>query len=342
MKKAVTLLVITLFVFGFVLAGCGGAKQEAAQPEDNSQQEAPEKLKVAMLLPGPISDQGWNATAYNGLKLIEENLGAEIAYTENVAQSDFEEVFRGYATQGYDIIFGHGFQFGDAAMKVAPEFPEVKFIITSTDISQAPNVASLNNDNTQQGFLAGVLSALLTESKIVGAVGGMEIPSIKAYMDGFVAGVKYIDPNIKALTTYVGDFKDAAKAKEVALAMINQQADVLNHDADAAGLGVIDAAKAKGVKVLGAISDQYELAPEVMVSSALSDLTLAFEVITKQILEGSFEAKMYVFGVTEGTVGLAPYHDFEDKIPQEVKDKVNSVVEDLNSGKIDVQSLITP
>ena len=240
--------------------------------------------------------------------------------------------FSGYAIEGYDIIFGHGSN--DAAMKVAPEFPDSKFVITSTDISQEPNVASLNNDNRQQGFLAGALAALLTEVDKVGVVGGMEIPSLQAYMNGFDKGAKYINPDITILSTYTGDFVDAAKAKEVAAAMIQQGADIIAHDADAAGLGAIEAAVEADTRVIGAISDQYELAPDHMVTSALSDLTKAIEVMAEQIKNGDFEAKMYNFGIEEGTVGLAPYHNFEDKVLQEVKDKMQQIMDDIVQVKL--------
>lgn len=337
MRKIVSLLLILAMVT-FAIVGCGRSQQEEQQGASEQQGDTADQkpFKVAMLLAGPISDQGWNATAYNGLLNIEKNLGAEISYTENVAQSDFEEVFRGYAIEGYDIIFGHGFQFGDAAMKVAPEFPDSKFVITSTDISQEPNVASLNNDNRQQGFLAGALAALLTEVNKVGVVGGMEIPSIQAFMNGFDKGAKYINPDITILSTYTGDFVDAAKAKEVAAAMIQQGADIIAHDADAAGLGVIEACVERNTRVIGAISDQYELAPDHMVTSALSDLTKAIEVMAEQIKNGDFEAKMYNFGIEEGTVGLAPYHNFEDKVPQEVKDKMQQIMDDIVAGKIEL------
>jgi basic membrane protein A len=95
---------------------------------------------------------GWNASAYEGLKKAETDFKVEIAYSENVQQSDMEEVLRGYAIQEYDIIIGHGFQFNDAAKKVAKEFTESMFVVTSSDISQSPNLASVNLDNEQQGF----------------------------------------------------------------------------------------------------------------------------------------------------------------------------------------------
>lgn len=346
-KRTLALFLIVLLA-SMVVLGCGGGKTEKAEtvkegetPAETEKTEEPQKtLKVALLTPGPINDRGWNATAYQGLQMIKEELGAEIAYSEKVAPSDFEEVFRGYASQGFDVIFGHGFQFGDPAMKVAKEFPDTKFIITSTDISQEPNVASLGNSNLEQGFVGGALCALLTKSKIVGSVGGMEIPSIIAYMDGFKAGCKYVDPSVKPLISYIGNFDDAAKGKELALAMIQEGADVINHDADHAGLGVIEAAKEKGVMAVGAISDQNEVAPEVVVNSALSDLSRAYVLIVKDILAGKFEARCVNYGIKEGTVGLAPWHNWEDKVDQSVKDKMNQIIEDVKNGKLNIADYV--
>ena len=120
--------------------------------------------------------------------------------------------------------------------------------------------------------------------------------------------------------------------------MIQKGADVIAHDADAAGLGVVEAAAEADVMVIGAISDQFELAPDHMVSSALSDLTLAIEIMAKQVKEdNNFEAKMYNYGIKEGTVGLSPYHNFEDKVPQEVKDKLEAIMEGLVAEKIQLE-----
>jgi basic membrane protein A len=333
-------------VLAALLAGCGApeppkaAPKPAETPKPAPPKEAPKQWKVALLTSGPINDKGWNATAYDGLQMIKTQLGAQVAYSEKVAPSDFEEVFRGYANQGFDVIFGHGFQFGDAAMKVAKQFPNAKFIITSTDISQAPNVASLGNSNLEQGFVAGALAALLTKTKVVGSVEGMDIPSIKAYVDGFKAGAAYIDPKVKVLISYIGNFDDAAKGKQLALAMIQAKADVINHDADAAGLGVIEAAKSKKVMCIGAISDQNAVAPEVVVNSAISDLSKAYVLSVKDVIAGKFKAVSVNYGIKEGTVGLAPWHNWESKVDASIKTKMTQLIEDVKTGKIDINKLV--
>jgi len=270
---------------------------------------------------------------------IKDELGAEVAYSEQVAASDFEEVFRGYAMEGYNLIFGHGFQFGEPALKVAPEFPDTKFIITSTNITQEPNVGSILNDSLQQGFLAGVVAGLMTESNYVGSVGGMEIPSIIAFQEGFLLGVKYVNPEAKAVIPYTGNFYDAAQAKEMAIAMINEGADIITHDADKAGLGVIEAGKEYGIPTIGAIGDQHSLSPETVVTSALNDMAMALVTVAKLVQEGKFSPKNYVMGVAEGCVGLAPYYSWEDKLDKEIKDKIAQIVKDIETGKLDVSSL---
>lgn len=338
MKRFLSVGLILVLLAALLLAGCGGSKP-AEENKDNANAPQEDKLKVAALLPGTINDQGWNATAYRGLKLIEEKFGAEIAYTEKVAQSDMEENFRGYASQGFDIVIGHGFEFGDAAKKVAPEFPDVKFIVTSTNIHQEPNLASLNTDNYEQGFLQGVVAGLITKTGKVGAVGGMEIPPIADSLRGFEKGAKYVNQNVEVLSAFTGDFEDAAKAKETALAMIEKGADVIMADADQAGIGAIEAAKEKGVLAIGANGDQNSLAPDTVVTSGFDDLAFAMEILVNDIVNGKFEPKFYDLGVAEGAVYLAPYHSFEDKLDQAVKDKIQQIFEDMKSNKLDAHAL---
>lgn len=332
MKKLVKTLAITFLSLSLLLTSCGKTEPKTTNGDKPNDVK---KLKVALLLPGTINDNGWNATAYNGLKLIEEKLGAEVAYSEKVAQSDQEEIFRNYAAQGYNMLIGHGFEFGDAAKRVAKDNPDVKFLITSTDISQEPNLASENTNPLQMGFLEGVVAGLATKSNFVGAVGGMEIPPIVLACKGFEAGVKYINPDAKVTTTMTGDFDDAVKSKEAAKALIAQGADVVMLDADQAGLGVIEACKEKGVYAVSSISVQHELAPDTVLGSGISDVPLAMEIVAKHIVDGDFKPQFYNLGVNDGAVYLVPNPKFESMY----KDKLAQVVEDIKSGKIKVEEL---
>lgn len=341
MKKWMAVL-LTLALLA-VLAGCGSKPQSGSS--DTGVEASPsgeakggkKQLKIALLLPGPINDMGWNASAYEGLKQAEKKYGASVAYVENVAQSDMEENFRGFALQGYDLIIGHGFQFGDAAKKVASQFPKAKFVVTSSNISQPPNVASVNIDNEMQGFIMGAIAALMSKSKVVGAIGGEQIPPIVGTVQGFEKGAKYIDPQIKVLTAYTGNFNDVNKAKEMALAMIAQGADIIMANANQAGLGSIQACKEKGILAIGSNMDQNPVAPDTVLVSVIKSVPVLISYVVDLIYNNKFEPKFYNLGVKEGAVYLSPWHGFENKVPQEVKARIARIMKDLEEGKLDIR-----
>ncbi|QGP91207.1 ABC transporter substrate-binding protein PnrA-like protein [Neomoorella glycerini] len=336
-------LAVVFLLTTVLVAGCGGKKESGKQeqPSQSSQtnqgKDTGKKLKVALLLPGPINDNGWNASAYEGLKKAGEELGVETAYRERVSQSDQVDAFRAYATQGYDVIIGHGFEFGDAAKRVAKDFPNVKFVVTSSDISQAPNVASLQVMNVEAGFFGGALAGLVTKTGKVGYVGGMEIPPITNALYGFKAGAKYVNPKVEVKTALTGSFEDVAKAKETATAFIQQGADVVLGNADQAGLGVVQAAKEKGVMAVGYDHDQSNVAPETIVGTSIQSYPIAIVDFVKLVMDGKFEAKFYPMGVKEGATGIIWNPSY--KLPDGVKDKMTRIIEDAKAGKIDIQKL---
>jgi basic membrane protein A len=336
---AVILLVAVTGCSGKHPAGKGdaGSKVENKSSDSNRTQEGKKQLKIALLLPGPINDMGWNASAYEGLKQAEKKYGASVAYVENVAQSDMEENFRGFALQGYDLIIGHGFQFGDAAKKVASQFPNSRFVVTSSNISQQPNVASVNIDNEMQGFVMGAVAALMSKSKVVGAIGGEQIPPIVGSIQGFEKGAKYIDPKIKVLTAYTGNFNDVNKAKETALAMIAQGADIIMANANQAGLGSIQACQEKKILAIGSNMDQNPIAPDTVLVSVIKSVPVLISYVVELIYNGKFEPKFYNLGVKEGAVYLSPWHGFENKVPQNVKDRLARIMKDLEEGKLDIR-----
>jgi len=336
-KSLCLFLVLALSLFMFI--GCGQSSkpsqqekpQSAEQPEESPAKE-PELPKVALLLPGPINDGGWNAIAYNGLKLIGDEYGAEIVYVENVKTSDMEEMFRNFAGQGFGVVIGHGFEFGDAAAKVAPDFPEVKFVVTSSDISQAPNLGSLKVNTTQQGFISGATAALLSETNKVGALGGMEIPPIKSYIEGFEKGAKHVNPDVTVLTGFTGSMEDSAKMKEMMTAFIQQGVDAGAANGDQSGLGGLEALKEADKIAIGVSYDQSQLAPQNIPLSVSQSYPLALSFLYNEILEGRFEAKAYLMGVKEGAVGIIYNESFE--LPGEVKTQIEAILQDLADGKI--------
>lgn len=347
MKKNAMKTLLTLGIAAAMtisLAGCGSSEKgstEAGSPAESSASTEKESsdIKVALILPGTANDKGWNQEAYDGLVEIEK-LGYEIAYSENVAASDYESTFRGYADQGFGIVVGHGTEFEDAACKVAVDYPDTMFCVTSSDITQEPNVCSLQNLNNEQGFIAGVVAALATESGKVAAVGGMEIPSIQSYMLGFEQGVAYVDNGTEALTAYTGDFNDATKVKEQAKVFIEQGADIIAQDADEAGLGLFEAVKdtPDGIYAIGAVKDQYEECPGKVLTSATNAIGKGMVVAVETYAEKGLEPICYKFGISEGVIGLADYHDCSEVLTDEEKAYVEDVIAKIANGEIEVKS----
>lgn len=340
-KLATTMLV--LFLASIFLVGCGGSKNsqesESEAPEAEAPQEEEKPFKVAALMPGPLNDGGWNASCYEGIKLAEKELGAEIAYQESVPQSDFEESFRGYASQGYDVIIGHGFQFADAAKKVATEYPDTTFLMTDSREFQEPNVGSYSVLAKEAGFLGGVVAATYTKSGKVAIVGGLSIPPVTDMIEGFKKGVKYTNPEVEALDTITGNFEDVAKAKEMARVFIEQGADIVMHQADQAGLGVIEAAAEAKLPAIGVIKDQQDLDPDTVLVSAFRNIPAGILYIINEVKNDNFKPQFYPLGVKDGSVGLIWNERLKDKLTPEMLEAIDKIVADLEAGKIDLEAL---
>lgn len=325
MKKG---LIVTLAIFAAIaLTGCGKTAEKK------------ETFKVALAINGSKTDGGWSQIAYDGLLKAEEKLGAEISVSENTKASDFEKVFRNYAKEGNDLIIGHGFEFGDAAMAVADEFPDVMFVITSSTVTNGKNVGSVSNFNLQAGFLQGALAAMMTKTNTVGCIGGKEIPTIVKTLVGFDIGAKYVKPGIKVLSAVTGDADDANKSKEQALSFISQGADVLMANANAAGRGVYVAAEEKGVYAIASISGEFDAYTKGLIASTKVDMSTSIFQVAEKVQKGTYKAAAEMYGVKEGIVDLVYSPKLESVIPADVKSKIDDIKSKLISGEIDVISM---
>ena len=232
-----------------------------------------EEFKVALLLPASITDGGWNAFAYDGLKAIEKELGAEISHVESRTSTDQEAHFRDYAMDGYQLIFGHGFEYQESAKQVAPDFPETVFI-TSTGNTVTDNISPIVFAIEEPVYLLGVIAGSMTQTNKIGIVGGQNISAINSIFTAFEQGAKSVNPDVVVRRAYVGNWSDIGKGKELALAHINEGSDFLFPVADVAGLGVFQAvetaqAEGKTVYAFGVYRDQSELSPTTIVASAI-------------------------------------------------------------------------
>jgi basic membrane protein A and related proteins len=282
-------------------------------------------FKVALLTPGPISDQAWNAAAYRGLLRIRDSLGAQISNVETKTPAEFDENFRQYGAQGYSLVIANGFEYQDAVQRVAPDYPQTMYVTTSGDRT-GQNWAGIDFRFEEGAYLAGVIAAGVSKSGVIGTIGGTELPPVKRGFAGFVAGARSVNPRVRVLSSYVGNWDDASAAKEQALAQITQGADVIFQNADAAGLGVFQAAKdSKGVWVIGSNSDQNSVAPAVTLASVVIDLPHALFMVGQQVRDGLFTPAVITLGAEQQVVKLVINPALGPDIPGAARVAVDSI-----------------
>ena len=307
------------------LASCTTGRDDASSTDED--------FRVALLTPGPISDQSWNAGAYEGLMRIRDSLGAQVSHIQTRTPADFEENFRQYGAQGYDLVIGHGFEFQDAAERVAGDHPETVFIVTSGN-RVASNVAPVVFGFDEPSYLAGVLAGHLTRSGAVGLIGGTELPPVRSSFHSFEAGVKSVRPDSRITTAYIGNWDDISAGKEQALAQIARGVDVIFQNADAAGLGAFQAAREHpGVLVFGTNANQNDVAPDVVIASVVIDLPHAFLQIAREVRDGRFTARVLTMGPREDVVDLVLNPALEHRVTADARAAIDSVRVEIRAGR---------
>jgi basic membrane protein A and related proteins len=320
---------IALLVFNITVGICSAcaSSKEAAQSSTGGP-----TFSVALLTPGPISDQSWNGGAYEGLLRIRDSLGAQVSHIQTKTPAEFEENFRQYGAKGYALVFGHGFEFQDAAARVAPSFPKTVFVTTGGTRTSA-NVAAMSFAFEQPSYLAGVVAASVSTSGIIGCIGGTELPPVKSGFAAFAMGVHFVRPDAKIVTAFIGNWDDAGAGKEQALAQISRGVDVIYQNADAAGLGIFQAAKeSKGVFIIGSNSDQNAVAPSVTLGSVVIDLPVAFMAMAREVKAGAFAPRVHVLDTQSGVMKWVVNPATKSRIPARTVQLVDSLERQMRAG----------
>jgi basic membrane protein A and related proteins len=326
MNRIRAVLSTALHMSVLALTACGSGRETPAREAST--------LKVALLTPGPISDQSWNGGAYAGLERIRDSLGAAISHVQTKTPADFEENFRQYGAQGYDIVFGHGFEFQDAAKRVGPDYPKTVYIVSSAGLAQAPNVAGIGFAFAEASYLAGLIAGSVTRSGVVGTIGGTEIPPVRESFDAFTAGVHDAAPRARVLRAFIGNWDDASAGREQASAQIDQGADVIFQNADAAGLGVFQAARqTKKALVIGSNSNQNAVAPEITLGSVVIDLPHAFLTVARSVAEKRFKAEPISLGTQSRVVLLVMNDALRGRVPPAMLARVDSLQKEMLAGR---------
>jgi basic membrane protein A len=346
MRKSLFALFALMLVASMVLSACGGAAAPGG------------KLKVGLVTDvGGVNDKSFNQSAWVGTQKGAQEFGMDAKYIESKQPTDYEKNIDQFATEKYDVIITVGFLMGDATAVKAKQYPNIKFAIidnayfptkgvaycddTKKDCyvdGGLTNVTSLMFQEDQVGYLAGVLAAGMSKTGVVCSVAGMEIPPVVRFVVGYQNGAKWMKPDIKTpLNVYIPSFTDPAKGKEVGNSMIGQGCDVVFGVGGNTGNGGLLAAKEKGLMAIGVDVDQYNTYPEVkdaLLSSAAKNVDAAVYEYLKAVNGKTSKAGVFTANLSNGGIGLAPYHDWDSKIPQAVKDKVKEAADGLKSGTL--------
>lgn len=294
---------------------------------------------------GEIDDRSFNQSAWEGVEAAAEQFGAaEIRYIETEDSTDYADNIALFAEEGYDIIVTVGFALGEATLVAAEQYPDVHFIgVDQFQVAEVPNVTGLVFHEDQSGYLAGWLAGRLTQSNVVAGVYGTDlVPPVVAFAVGFENGALAANEDVSVITTYHPGgldvaFTDPEWGAATAAQAIDQGADVIFAAGGKTGNGgLIEVANRTTEDAplfcIGVDSDQWQTVPEAhpcLVTSAMKLITAGLVDIIGQYVEG-----MVPVGNFFGPAGLAPFYDFEDTVPDDVKAELEQLAADLVSGDV--------
>jgi basic membrane protein A and related proteins len=376
MKHTARIVALTSVV-ALGLAGCGNRPDSSSsgdtsttsnsKPTGASTSETPTsppaaaaaKYKACMVSDsGGFDDKSFNQTSHDGLVNAAKDLGVKTGQVESHSDSEYADNINALVREKCNSIVTVGFLLGDATEAAAKKNPNIDFAIVDYGYANPPkNLRGLSFDTAQPSFLAGYLAAGMTKSGVVGTFGGAKIPTVTIFMDGFWEGVQYYNKQHHAKVQLVGwdektqkgsftdDFEDKIKGQTTAENMISQGADIIFPVAGPAGLGALAAVQDAGASAIWVDTDGCISASEycdVLISSVMKGMDVAVEKAISDSVNKKFTNTPYVGTLKNGGVALAPYHHFDSKVPQSLKDEIDKIKQDLISGKIKITSPSAP
>jgi basic membrane lipoprotein Med (substrate-binding protein (PBP1-ABC) superfamily) len=332
MKKTVRLFV--LFVLLALVVGACAPAVEAPVPAEPTAPAAGEPFRVAVVMPSAINDLAFSQSMYDALLRIQEEMGGEsmfeIVYSENMfVVDDAAAALRDYASQGFDLVIGHGSQYGSSLQEIAPDFPETSFAWgTTVDTFGLPNVFAYEAASDQGGFVNGAIAASLSESNVMGVVGPIETGDAKLYVDGFVAGAKAIKPDIQVNVNYIGSFSDVALASEAANTHVSAGADVLTGTAQMV-VGAIGVAEENEVLWFGTQSNQASLAPSIVVASQVYHWEVVLAEMIDLIKGGTLGGQSFVIDLANGgeVIEFNPEYELVEAVSTVAEQTIQGIID---------------
>lgn len=342
-KKSIGVMFVFVLLLGLMLVACGGGGEEAAEGGAEGGDCASEDVLCVGLVTdvGEVDDKSFNQSAWEGVERASEALGAQIEYIETQDAKDYASNIGLFAENNYDIIVTVGFGMTDATLEAAKAYPDVDFIgVDQFQVEPLENLTGLIFNEDKAGFLAGALAASMTETGTIAAVLGTDlVPPVVAFKEGYENGAEFINPDINIISTYHPGgmdvaFTDPEWGGSTSKQALDQGADVVFGAGGKTGNGaLIEVAGTEGAWCIGVDTDQWETVPEAhpcLISSAMKLITPGVADLIEMSSKGELPAGNF-FGPT----GLAPFHDHEDAVPQEVKDKLAEIDAGLQDGSIE-------
>lgn len=288
-------------------------------------------FKVAIALPGPITDKGWNQAGYESMAIIKNKLGAETAYVEKVAQADQAEVLSDFARRGFNPVIAHGGQFEAAVKQVAAQFSKTFFVI-SDGVATGSNIASVQVNHLQISYLCGVVAAEMSKTNKIAFLTAQSFTTTDQERRGFELGAKSVKPAIEVKASYTNDWNDVSKAKEATQALLASGVDVVYNMLDAAAAGVIETLAEKQAYAIGYFEDQLTLAPKTILTSAVQNYGLAIETVAAIAKEGQMKGEVYTLGLDKPAI--LSVGNFSAAVPEATKQKVLQAKDALVAQKV--------
>ncbi|MDR0416573.1 MAG: BMP family ABC transporter substrate-binding protein [Propionibacteriaceae bacterium] len=357
LKKTLTTVAAGLAAGVLALSGCAAAPED--KPGDNGTTGSGNDFLGCMISDqGGFDDKSFNQSGWDGLARAQSELGVKTQRAESKNSNDFANNIRSMQTQNCDLIVTVGFMLKEATETAAREAPDDRFAIVDDAQIALDNVKPLVFKTSDASFLAGYLAAGYSKTGVVATFGGGKIPSVSIFMDGFVDGVaRYNEDSGKSVQvlgwdkekqdgSFTGDFEDQSKGKNTTKNFIDQGADVIMPVAGPVGLGAAAAAReASDVAIIWVDTDGYVSAnqyQDLFLTSVVKEIAQSIFDTVKETVDGQFTSQPYVGTLANGGVGIAPYHDFDSKVPAELKAKVEELKADIVSGALKVTSPSDP
>jgi basic membrane protein A len=352
MKSKILVVVVLMALLGVLVAGCAAPEPQVVEKEvtrvvegekvveqvvitATPEPEVKETLRVAVVMPSSTTDMAFSQSFYEALLAVQEEMGGpeamEIAYSEGMFNvPDAAAALRDYAAEGYQLVIAHGSQYGTSLSQIAPDFPETSFAWgTSVNTYQAEginNIFAYQAEAQEGGYVLGTIAGLMSKTGVLGVSGPVEAGDAKLYVDGFAAGAKNANPNIKVNISYTGSFSDTTLMATAAETHMSAGADMLTGSSQSV-VGAIGVAKDKGGFWFGTQWDQANLAPETVVASQVYDWSGTVKDMIASHNAGVMGGKSYTLTFKNG--GLVIVYNPAIDVPAEVKAAADAAIQGI-------------